>query len=277
VLEFDDERPERVRVVTLSVDGEWRTPRASGGFLRSHRLLLTVQLVAHRGFAREAPENTLAAVEYAAAAGANAVEVDVRAASDGTPVIVHDATVDRVTNGTGAVSEHAPAELDSLSVLGSGEGIPTLDAVLERAHDRELAVNVEVKEADVAESVVDAIHGSGILTTAVWASSFDADALRRVADAIEARAGNDGARIQTAYLVRSRRHDPVGTAVDLGCTAIHPQYRATIPGGLVRRAHDAGLHVNAWTLSSSWVARVVARTGVDGLIADVTLDAYSRT
>ena len=231
-----------------------------------------MQLVAHRGFGREAPENTLAAVSYAADAGANAVEVDVRAASDGTPVVVHDATVDRVTDATGPVREHAPAELRALSILDSGEGVPTLAAVLSRASDRGLAVNVDVKEPGVAAATVDAVHDSPLPATAVWASSFDAEALRRVADA---NVTADGPVVDTAYLARTRREGPVSTAVDCGCVAVHPQYRTTIAGDLVDRAHAAGLDVYAWTLDSPWVADVVANAGVDGLIADVALDAYA--
>ena len=231
-----------------------------------------MQLVAHRGFAAEAPENTLAAVAHAADAGANAVEVDVRAAADGTPVVAHDATVDRVTDATGAVSAFDPDTLASMDVLGSGDGVPTLAAVLERASDRGLAVNVEVKEPGVAAATVDAVHESALPATAVWASAFDVEALRRVADANEA---TGGPAVDTAVLAWTRREDPVATAVDCGCVAVHPQYRATIAGDLVERAHDAGLDVYAWTLDSPHVARVVANAGVDGLIADVALEDHA--
>ncbi|MFC6952908.1 glycerophosphodiester phosphodiesterase [Halorubellus litoreus] len=230
-----------------------------------------MQLVAHRGFAREAPENTLAAVRHAADAGANAVEVDVRAASDGTPVVVHDASVDRVTDATGAVADFDPDELAALDVLASGEGVPTLAAVLDRASDRGLAVNVEVKEPAVADAVVDVVHDAALPTTAVWASSFDADALSRVA---EASATGAGGPIDTAYLSGTRREDPVTVARDLDCTAVHPAYDLVLAGDLVERAHAAGLDVYAWTLDSPWVARVVANRGVDGLISDVALAEY---
>lgn len=231
-----------------------------------------MQLVAHRGFAAQAPENTLAAVSHAADAGANAVEVDVRAAADGTPVVAHDATVDRVTDASGPVSAFDPSALASMTVLGSGAGVPTLAAVLTRANDRGLAVNVELKEPGVAAATVDAVHDSALPATAVWASSFDADALRRVADA---NAAADGPAVETAYLAWTRREHPVATAVDLDCVAVHPQYRATVAGDLVERAHAAGLDVYAWTLDSPWVARVVANAGVDGLVADVALDAHA--
>lgn len=242
-----------------------------------------MQLVAHRGFAREAPENTLAAVAYAADAGANAVEVDVRAAGDGTPVVVHDATVDRVTDATGAVADFAPDELAALDVLDSGAGVPTLAAVLETASDRGLAVNVEVKEPEVAAATVDVVHDAVLPTTAVWVSSFDPEALARVADASASRnrsasanasAAVAGRTLDTAYLAATRRDDPVAIARDLDCTAVHPAYDLVLAGDLVERAHESGLDVHAWTLDSPWVARAVANRGVDGLISDVALPDY---
>jgi len=233
-----------------------------------------VQLVAHRGFAAEAPENTLAAVAHAAAAGANAVEVDVRAAGDGTPVLHHDATLDRCTDAAGRVDDHDPDALAAVSVLGTDAGVPTLADALDLAADRGLAVNVEVKEAGVAAATVDAIRASPLPARAVWASSFDADALRAVRDADEGRAGEAaGPPIDLAYLAWTRRGDPVATARALDCAAVHPQYRLVLAGDLVERAHRAGMDVHAWTLDSPWVAAAVANAGVDGLIADVSLDA----
>jgi len=79
-----------------------------------------VELVAHWGFAAEVPENTLAAVVDAADAGANAVEVDVRAAADGTPVLHHDATLDRLTDATGRVDAHDPDAPNGLAARDDG-------------------------------------------------------------------------------------------------------------------------------------------------------------
>lgn len=243
-----------------------------------------MHLVAHRGFAAEAPENTLAAVDHAAAAGANAVEVDVRAASDGTPVVCHDATVDRVTDASGPVAEHAPSELADCSVLGSDAGVPTLAAVLERVADCGLAVDVEVKERAVAAATVETVREASLPAAAVWVSSFDVETLRAVRDADERghggddrrdRDGRDAPGIDTAYLTWTRREDPVAVARELDCAAVHPQYRLAFAGDLVERAHRAGLDVYAWTLDSPWVADAVANAGVDGLIADVALDAYA--
>jgi len=88
-----------------------------------------MRLIAHRGFADRYPENTLRAVREASRF-ADEVEVDVRRCDSGELVVVHDCTVDRVTDEEGAVAHHSLAELRALDVLGTGEGVPTLAEVL---------------------------------------------------------------------------------------------------------------------------------------------------
>ena len=94
-------------------------------------------MVAHRGASAEAPENTLAAFRLALQQGAPAVECDVHLSADGCPVVIHDETVDRTTNGKGAVvglTRAALRGLDAGSWRGprfAGEPIPTLEEALE--------------------------------------------------------------------------------------------------------------------------------------------------
>ena len=109
------------------------------------------EIIAHRGFSARAPENTLAAIDAAIEAGADAVECDVHTSADGVPVVLHDATVDRTTNGTGAVQEMAFEDLGTLdagSWFGpafAGEPIPALARVLQRIGHRVGRVYPEVK------------------------------------------------------------------------------------------------------------------------------------
>jgi glycerophosphoryl diester phosphodiesterase len=100
-------------------------------------------LIAHRGASAVAPENSLAAMRAARAAGADAVEIDVRLCRGGEVVVVHDADVARVAGRPGRVAELTRAELGALD-LGGGEGVPTLAALLEEV-GRELLVDVELK------------------------------------------------------------------------------------------------------------------------------------
>ncbi len=107
--------------------------------------------VAHRGASGYAPENTLAAFELALAQTADVVEVDVRLTRDGEPVVIHDATVDRTTDGHGEVREKNLTEIRALDAGGwfgpawRGARVPTLREVLEQFADQVL-IDVEFKD-----------------------------------------------------------------------------------------------------------------------------------
>lgn len=214
-----------------------------------------MDLIAHRGFASEAPENTVAAMTHAVAAGADAVEFDVRRCGSGEPVVVHDATVDRVTGSSGRVSELPADDLAALDVLGSGEGIPTLSAVVE-AVPAEVAINAELKEP-VVDDALPALESA---PNEVLVSSFEESILADV------EASFPG--VPTALLCVEGEEDPVGRAASLGCAAIHPGLHLALSEGFVARAQGVGLRVNAWTVEYRETADQLRDAGVDGLVAD---------
>lgn len=210
-----------------------------------------MRLIAHRGFAGEHPENTLAA--FRRVGGADAVEFDVRACESGDPVVIHDETVDRVSDGSGPVADHTLAALRDLDVLETGEGVPTLAEALE-AIPEGVGVNAELKEW--VPAAVDALASAdGVLV-----SAFD--------PAVLARARDRASGLDRALLVREAG-GAIDRAVDLGCVAIHPEVAVVREDpAFVDRAHDAGLRVNAWTARDPETARDLRGAGVDGLIAD---------
>ena len=96
-----------------------------------------MEVIAHRGGAALAPENSLEAIRASFAAGADGVEVDVRLSADGVVVVMHDGDVSRTTRGSGLVTDLTADELSSL-------GVPTLKEVLELVPvDRLLIVEVK--------------------------------------------------------------------------------------------------------------------------------------
>lgn len=101
-------------------------------------------IIGHRGAAGLAPENTLASFALAADLGCTMVEFDVRLSADRVPVVFHDDTLDRCTDGTGPVAALTLAQLKRLDA-GGGQQIPTLAEVLALCRDRHLAVNIEIK------------------------------------------------------------------------------------------------------------------------------------
>ncbi|MEQ9811190.1 MAG: glycerophosphodiester phosphodiesterase [Azospirillaceae bacterium] len=124
------------------------------------------RLIGHRGAMAHAPENTLAGIDMAASLGVTMVEFDAKLTGDNVPVIMHDETVDRTTDGSGAVADmdHADiARLDAGSWFDprfKGEPVPRLDDMLRRCRARGLAVNIEIKPCEgrteaTAEKVIE--------------------------------------------------------------------------------------------------------------------------
>lgn len=214
-----------------------------------------MDLIAHRGFAARHPGNTLRAVR-AAVRRADWVEIDVRRCRTGEPVVVHDATLDRVTDATGPVAERDPEELAALSVLGSDEGVPTLAAVLETIAATEAGINVELKEPVWA--ALDRLRASEVSRERVLVSSFDADTLQAVAER---------SSVPLALLFANGPDAALDTATSLGCAAVHP-YRRCCDAGFINTAHGAGFDVNAWTVKTETQADRLAALDVDGLIVD---------
>ena len=108
-------------------------------------------IVAHRGYRGLYPENTLAAFEGAITAGADMIELDVCLTRDRVPVVIHDKTLYRTTDGKGLVSEHSLSELKELdagswfSAEFKGEAIPTLEELLQLVRGK-ILVNIEIKQ-----------------------------------------------------------------------------------------------------------------------------------
>lgn len=133
-------------------------------------------IVCHRGACLVAPENTFASLEKAIEIGADVVEFDVRPSMDGVLYVIHDATVDRTTDGTGRLSDMTSKEVDRLdagSWFGpefAGEPVPRLDVFLDACQGR-IATYVEIKDGDPAE-IRDMLAVRGMLEDA-WTFSFE--------------------------------------------------------------------------------------------------------
>jgi len=113
-------------------------------------------IIGHRGACGYAPENTLKSFEKAIALGAEMIEFDVHLCKSGEVVVIHDDTVDRTTNGTGAVQDKTLAELKQLDA-GDGERIPTLAELFDHVHHR-AQLYVELKGPDTAMPVLSIIE-----------------------------------------------------------------------------------------------------------------------
>ncbi|HZG83415.1 glycerophosphodiester phosphodiesterase [Paenibacillus sp.] len=142
----------------------------------------TFRAVAHRGYPVRYPENTLSSFEAALQLNYAYLELDVQLSKDGVPVVIHDYTVDRVTDGTGAVKDFTLQELKRLKVHGKEE-IPTLREALELAKGRAI-VSVELKQAGdlypgLEEKTLRVIEELG-MREHVYLLSFDHYSITRV-------------------------------------------------------------------------------------------------
>ncbi|RXT08773.1 glycerophosphodiester phosphodiesterase family protein [Ammoniphilus sp. CFH 90114] len=139
--------------------------------------------MAHRGWSGRAPENTMAAFQLAfQEPRIQAIELDVQLSKDGVPVVIHDFTLDRTTNGTGFVYQYTYKELSRLDA-GKGERIPTLEEVL-HASKGKCKVNIELKTAgnlypDIEKRVVEVVKDNQ-MEEEVCLTSFDHLVIRKV-------------------------------------------------------------------------------------------------
>nr|CAA9211554.1 Glycerophosphoryl diester phosphodiesterase [uncultured Armatimonadetes bacterium] len=190
---------------------------------------------AHRGAMCHAPENTLAAFETAIEMGTYRVELDVRRCRGGDLVVIHDATVDRTSDGTGRVADLTLDELKRLRLGGTDEAVPTLREALHCARGR-CELLVEIKEAGLAEAVVAEIAGAG-MSEHCTASSFLECELLRVREC-----GGDP-RVPTAFfLTEPGPFDAEAVVARLGVSLLVVWPRAASPEAIAA-AKRCGLHV----------------------------------
>ncbi len=135
-------------------------------------------ILGHRGAPNAAPENTLRAFQMALEQGADGVELDVQASSDGVPVVIHDPTLDRTTSGHGRVDSHSWADLQSIRV-GAKYPLSRLQDVAEWAAGSGAFLNVELKARGITGAVVETLREHGLLGCTLL-SSFESDLVREV-------------------------------------------------------------------------------------------------
>jgi glycerophosphoryl diester phosphodiesterase len=216
---------------------------------------------AHRGDSANAPENTLAAFERALGLGIPSIELDVHPARDGTLMVIHDETVDRTTNGSGAVHAMAVEELlrlDAGARFGpafTGERIPLLREVVRMVVPTPVLLNVEIKSspagANVSEAVARLLRSFGKQREYI-VSSGDLGCLlqvRAVAPEITLALIGNGPEI----LMRARQY---------GFPWIHGNHR-TVDKELVAQAHGQGIRVNVWTVDDPEALPFWRSVGVD--------------
>ena len=231
------------------------------------------QVWAHRGASgwdtQYAPENTMPAFEKAVAMGADGIELDVQLTKDGEIVIIHDESVDRVSNGTGFVKDHTLAELKKLNFSKTHPEygfieIPTLEEFFSFMKTNQLAINIELKtsviryqglEEKTAELARKMDMGERILY-----SSFNHYSVKKMQTlAPESRTG---------ILFADAFIDVAAYAQQHGFNALHPaRYLLDYPG-FIENCRQEGLKLHVWTVDSRVDMHKVCSMEVDAFITD---------
>jgi glycerophosphoryl diester phosphodiesterase len=227
-----------------------------------------IYVVGHRGAAGVMPENTLKGFRYAIELGVDYVECDLHVSRDGQMVVMHDTTVDRTTNGQGAIRDLTFARLRTLDA-GDGETVPTLDEVLETVRD-EVHLLIELKGRGTGRGAVEVVRGHGMVDDVTF-SSFDLDRLAAV------RALGDELRVR-AILPEPTPFE-LARAAALNAVGIDVRY-TNVSLRVVEAAHDMGLDVLAWNPDTWPEQQAMIGLGVDGVSSnrpDVLLENLRRT
>jgi glycerophosphoryl diester phosphodiesterase len=222
-----------------------------------------------------APENTLAAMAEGVARGYRMVEFDAKLSADGVPVLMHDETLDRTTDGTGPVAARTLRELSVLDAGGwydprfAGEPVPTLEAVARWLIEQGVAADIEIKpcpgrSAETGRVVAQAAQ-------ALWEGAACAPLLSSFSqEALEA-ARSVAPSLSRAWLLRELRPDWHAVASRLGCIAIGVEHSA-LDAQTVRDMRGAGFGVFAYTVAHAATAARLRDWGVDAIVTDA-LDA----
>lgn len=211
--------------------------------------------IAHRGCAEQYPENTLRAIRESASR-VDLIEVDVRRCATGELVLFHDEGLERITGAEGTVRETPWDELAELEVLESGERIPRLDEAVSR-WPASTGVNLDLLHPGIG--------GDALALT----SGFDLDVLvstthRSVVE--ECRSRDRSATVGLSFV--EDHEERLRSARESGCDYVHVPARLCIDTDLVRRAHDLGLRVDAWTVDEESTIESLRSVGVDAVTVD---------
>jgi glycerophosphoryl diester phosphodiesterase len=229
------------------------------------------RLCAHRGAGKLAPENTLSSFRYGAARGYRMIECDAKLSADGVAFLLHDATLERTTSGTGRADALAWRELAQLdagawhSPAYAGEPLPTLAAVARWCRANDIALNIEIKPTPGRERETGA--AIALDAKALWSGADIKPVLSSFAPEALDAARVAAPELARAWLVERIPDDWREQAMRLGCIALDVKHTA-LTDAVVREVHDAGLRLATWTVNDAARVSDLLRFGVDTIITD---------
>ncbi|MCD6576595.1 MAG: hypothetical protein J7K66_01110 [Anaerolineaceae bacterium] len=239
--------------------------------------LQTPVIFGHRGASKYAPENTIAAFELAIQQGADAFELDTMLSADGIPVVIHDQTVDRTTNGHGRVDQLSAEKLhilnagSSFSNKFSNEKIPLLEEVLLKFKDRSL-INVELKNYSqpfdrLPETVAEIVNKINMTDQLIFSSFIPWNL-------IKLRKLLPGAHVALLCLKGIRGYLPRSKAFSSVSPMYINPYFKDISKKFIEKQHRTHRKVNTWVVNQPTDMIELINLGVDGIITNDPKLAY---
>ncbi|UQA96678.1 glycerophosphodiester phosphodiesterase [Streptomyces halobius] len=216
---------------------------------------MSLLTIGHRGVMGVEPENTLRSFVRAEREGLDVIELDLHLSKDGALVVMHDADVDRTTDGVGPIAERTLAELRELDA-GRGERIPVFEEVVEAVR---APLQAEIKDVAAAQTLA-AVMRARDLTGRVDVISFHDEALAAIRTLLPG--------VRTALVGDRYGADIVDRAQAVGATMVSLNIRR-LTLELVERAHAAHLKVLGWTVNTHDHLRLVRGLGLDGVVTDL--------
>ncbi len=212
-------------------------------------------VVGHRGAAGVLPENTLKGFRYAIELGVDFVECDVHLTRDEQLVVMHDPTVDRTTNGSGAIRELIFDEVRALDA-GEGERVPTLDEVLAIVQESgRVGLLCELKGAGTEAASVAAVRARGMKANVTF-TSFELSRLERVRAL--------GSELLVGPILPNPSEADLDQAVALGARGVGVQYK-NLCLRIIEQARARGLEIRAWNPDTLVEQQAMIALGAQGI------------
>lgn len=216
--------------------------------------ILNFLTIGHRGVMGVEPENTLRSFIAAQNAGLDLIELDLHLSKDGALVVMHDAEVDRTTDGTGPIADKTLAELRTLDA-GHGEHVPVFEEVLEAVRT---PLQAEIKDVAAARALAEVMHRKDLVGR-VEVSSFHDEAIAEIARLVPG--------VRTALIASRYDTDVVDRAVEAGATTVCLNIRR-LSLEVVEQARKADLKIIGWVVNTQDQLRLVRALELDGATTD---------
>jgi glycerophosphoryl diester phosphodiesterase len=217
--------------------------------------------IGHRGAKGHEPENTLASFQKAINLHVDGIELDVHLSSDGELMVIHDATIDRTTNGKGAVNKLSLPELKGF-LIENNQQIPSLGEVLDLVNEKGF-VNIELKKYETADKTVELIEKyveeKGWNYSKFLVSSFDWNALQQVTFL--------NSEIPIGVLTKTDLELALAFAKFIQAKSLHPHFHLLTKENTVR-IQEKGFLVFPWTVNEPEDIKKIKSFKVNGIITD---------